>query len=85
MVGNDPVFPNKRGEFTVPQTLVNRFKRVLQEVGLPPMRFHNLRHSAATLLLSMGVNPKVVQELLGHGAISVTMDIYSHALPSMQQ
>jgi integrase len=45
----------------------------------------HLRHSAATLLLSMGVNPKVVQEHLGHSTISVTMDIYSHALPSMQQ
>ncbi len=49
------------------------------------MRFHDLRHSAAALLLSMGVQPKVVQELLGHTQISMTMDIYSHMLPSMQR
>jgi integrase len=64
--------------------LSNQFDRFLQEIGLPSMRFHDVRHSAATLLLSMGVPPKVVQELLGHSTISVTMDIYSHTLPSMQ-
>ena len=49
------------------------------------MRFHDLRHSAATILLSMGIHPKVVQELLGHSTISMTMDTYSHVIPSMQQ
>lgn len=49
------------------------------------MRFHDLRHSAATLLLSVGVHPKVVQEILGHSQISITMDVYSHVLPGMQQ
>ncbi len=49
------------------------------------MRFQDLRHSAATLLLSMGVNPKIVQEILGHSTISMTMDVYSHVLPSMQK
>ena len=49
------------------------------------MRFHDLRHSAATLLLSMGVHAKVIQELLGHSQISITMNIYGHVLPSMQQ
>jgi integrase len=57
----------------------------LEKADLPDIRFHDLRHSAATLLLSLGVHPKVVQELLGHTQISVTMDIYSHVLPSMQQ
>jgi integrase len=50
---------------------------------LPDIRFHDLRHSAATLLLSMGIHPKVVQELLGHSQISMTMDIYSHVLPTI--
>jgi integrase len=54
-------------------------------VGLPRIRFHDLRHSAATLLLGMGVPAKVVQELLGHSTISITMDVYSHVLPSMQR
>jgi integrase len=48
-------------------------------------RFHDLRHSAATRLLSTGVHPKVVQKLLGHSAICMTMDTYSHVLPSMHQ
>ena len=59
------------------------FKSVLKKAGLPVMRFHDLRHSAATILLSMGVHPKVVQELLGHSQISMTMDIYSHFLPTV--
>jgi len=50
---------------------------------LPDIRFHDLRHSAATLLLSMGIHPKVVQVLLGHSQISMTMDIYSHVLPTI--
>ena len=53
--------------------------------GLPTIRFHDLRHTSATLLLSLGTNPKVVQELLGHSGIAVTMDVYSHVLPTMQQ
>ena len=49
------------------------------------MLFHDLRHSAATILMATGVHPKVVQERLGHSTIAMTMDIYSHVLPSMQQ
>jgi integrase len=52
---------------------------------LPDIRFHNLRHSTATMLFAMNVHPKVVQELLGHIQISMTMDIYSHVLPTMQE
>lgn len=62
-----------------------QLKRLLAKAGLPDIRFHDLRHSAATLLLSMGVHPKVVQEILGHSEISMTMDIYSHVLPTMQR
>ena len=60
------------------------FRHFLASIGLPHLRFHDLRHSAATILLAMGVHPKVVQEILGHSQISVTLDVYSHALPSMQ-
>jgi len=59
------------------------FKPLLKRAGLPEIRFHDLRHTAATLLLSRGVHPKLVQELLGHATITQTMDTYSHVLPGM--
>jgi len=65
--------------------LFNHFSQLLREIGLPHIRFHDLRHSAATLLLSMGAPVKVVQELLGHSNFSTTANIYAHVLPSMQQ
>jgi integrase len=68
-----------------PNHVLETLKRVLKEAGLPAIRFHDLRHSAATLLLSLGVHPKVVQELLGHSQISMTLDIYSHVLPTMRK
>jgi integrase len=62
------------------------FKPMLKKAGLPhTVRFHDLRHTCATLLLSKNVNPKIVQELLGHANISQTMDTYSHVLPDMQE
>jgi integrase len=60
------------------------FKATLQRAGLPKStRFHDLRHTCATLLLRQGVNPKYVQELLGHADISLTLNVYSHILPDM--
>lgn len=61
------------------------FLPILNASGLPKIRFHDLRHTAATLLLAQGVHPKVVQERLGHSQISITLDTYSHVLPSMQK
>jgi integrase len=59
---------------------------MLEKAGLPhTVRFHDLRHTCATILLSKNVNPKIVQELLGHANISQTMDTYSHVLPAMQE
>ena len=66
------------------QDLITRsFKPLLQRAKLPNIRFHDLRHTCATLLLGRGVHAKLVQELLGHATISVTLDTYSHVLPSM--
>lgn len=59
------------------------FKPLLKKAGLPDMRFHDLRHTCATVLLTEGVNPKFVQELLGHADIGLTLGTYSHFLPSM--
>ena len=78
------VFSTSVGTPVNPENLVNRsFKPLLKKAGLPEIRFHNLRHTCATLLLSRGVHPKLVQELLGHATIAMTLDIYSHYLPSM--
>jgi integrase len=82
---NNFVFPNIYGRY-LDSTIIHRlFKKLLADAGFPDMRFHDLRHSAATILLSMGVHPKVVQELLGHSQISITLDTYSHVLPSVQK
>ena len=62
----------------------NSFKPLLKRAGLPNICFHDLRHTAATLLLLMEVHPKIVQEMLGHATIAMTLDTYSHVLPSMQ-
>ncbi len=82
---HDYVFCTLHGTHLNPNHVVEEFKLLLKKAGLPDIRFHDLRHSAATLLLSLGVHPKIVQELLGHTQISMTMDVYSHVLPSMQQ
>ena len=59
------------------------FKPLLKRAELKGLRFHDLRHTCATLLLSRGVHPKFVQELLGHASITITLDRYSHWVPSM--
>ena len=82
---HDYVFCTLAGTHLRPNHVVDEFKKLLKKAGLPAIRFHDLRHSAATLLLSLGVHAKVVQEMLGHTQISMTMDIYSHVLPGMQQ
>ena len=57
---------------------------LLRRAGLPDIRFHDLRHTFATLQLTAGTNPKIVSEVLGHKDIAITLDRYSHALPTMQ-
>lgn len=59
------------------------FKPLLKKAGLPDIRFHDLRHTCATLLLSRGHLPKLVQDLLGHASVAMTLDRYSHVLPGM--
>jgi integrase len=58
---------------------------LLDRAGLPRIRFHDLRHTAATLLLGRGVHPKIVSEMLGHSQIAITLDLYSHVTPTMQR
>jgi integrase len=69
-----------------PQLSLSRtFGRLAAAAELPRIRFHDLRHTHATLALQAGVHPKVVSERLGHANISITLDTYSHAIPAMQE
>jgi integrase len=80
------VFPNETGSLFNPSNLRNRsFKRIKARSGVrEDLRFHDLRHTCATLLLSEDVNAKVVSEMLGHASITITLNTYSHVLPDMQ-
>ena len=84
-IERDLVFCRPDGDFMKAPTLRYQFFRLLEKVGLPRMRFHDLRHTAATLLLSMGVEMRVIQAILGHSDIATTANIYAHVLPAMQQ
>ena len=67
---------------------INSYRHVQEaakKAELPKIRFHDIRHSAATLMFKEGIHPKVVQEILGHASITQTLDTYSHVLPSMQE
>jgi len=82
----DLIFPNETGFIFNPSNRGNRsFKRIKQRSGVrEDLRFHDLRHTCATLLLREGVNVKVVSEMLGHASTTITLNIYTHVLPDMQ-
>jgi integrase len=79
------VFTSHVGTPIDPRNLNRQFDKIVEKAGLPKMRFHDLRHTCATLLLVQGVHPRVVMETLGHSRISETMDRYSHVIPALQQ
>ncbi len=83
---NDLVFANEVGRPIAAGNLLRRsFEPLLKSAGLPRIRFHDLRHTSATLLLGQGVHPKIVSEMLGHSKITTTLDLYSHVTPTMQR
>lgn len=65
--------------------MARNYRKMVEKSGLPYIRFHDLMHTHATLLLQQGVHPKVVSERLGHSTIGITMDTYTHVLPNMQK
>jgi integrase len=79
------IFNLANGKTVFPGNLVKAYTRDVKQAKLPHIRFHDMRHSHATMLLSKGINVKVVSERLGHSKVGVTLDTYSHVLPSMQQ
>jgi integrase len=82
---SDLVIDRGDGSALNPDTLSSGWSGFLRRAGLPHVRFHDLRHAHATLMLSKGVHPKIVSERLGHASIGITLDTYSHVLPAMQQ
>ena len=79
------LFTWEDGQPLHPQTLANEYRRLVRQAGVPPIRFHDLRHTGATLALANGVPVKVVSERLGHTDIKLTFNVYAHVLPGMQE
>jgi integrase len=79
------IFPSSIGTPLSQSNLHRKFKQVLAKANLPDIRFHDLRHTAASLTLKQGVSLKVVQERLGHSDAAMTLNVYSHTIPGMQQ
>jgi integrase len=79
------VFERGDGRRLRPDVLHRRFKKRIARAGVPDIRLHDLRHTAATLMLANGENPKIVAERLGHSSIAITMDLYSHVTEDMQR
>lgn len=82
---NDLVVATSLGTSVGPRNLLRSFYRLLEKAELPKIRFHDLRHGHATMMLKQGEHPKIVSERLGHSNTRITMDIYSHVLPNMQK
>jgi integrase len=82
---SDLVFANRSGGPTQARRVIEQFHKALVGAGIRHVRFHDLRHSCATLLLVQGVAPRVVMEILGHSEIALTMNSYSHVVPELQR
>jgi integrase len=78
------MFTTQHGTPINPRNLLRDYKKLLHTAGLPPIRFHDLRHTAASILLNQGVPVITVSRRLGHAKASITLDIYGHLIPSMQ-
>ena len=77
------VIRQKDGSPIRPDSMSQKWRRFLKENRLPSIRFHDLRHSNATALIQAGVNPRVVQQRLGHSDVNITLNTYTHVLPEM--
>ncbi len=79
------VFSRPDASPRTPSTLTQAFRRLTRRIGLKGVRLHDLRHTMASLYLEQGVNPKTVAERLGHASVTITLDLYSHCLPGVQE
>ncbi|PLS01946.1 hypothetical protein CVD27_22795 [Neobacillus cucumis] len=78
------VFCNSAGNIMAPSEITRALKRALKVANLPDIRFHDVRHSHATILLQAGIHPKIVSERLGHSKVGITLDLYSHVTATIQ-
>jgi len=85
LLTNELVFSNPDGAPLRPSTITRCFKNLAVSIGLNGVRLHDLRHTHATLMLRQGIHPKIINERLGHSSIAITLDTYSHILPSLQE
>ena len=85
LMDDDLVFAHADGSPRDPSTLTLAFRRLTRRIGLQGVRLHDLRHTMASLYLEQGVNPKTVAERLGHASVTITLDLYSHCLPGVQE
>jgi integrase len=81
----DFVFTSGTGQPLDQRNVLRVFRRALRRAKLPRMRFHDLRHSCASLLLAQHTDPRVIMETLGHSNISVTMNMYAHVMPALKR
>lgn len=79
------MFTSKIGTPLDGRNVTKQFQAILEKAGLPRQRFHDLRHSCASLLLAQGVHARIVMETLGHSQIALTMNTYSHVMPELQR
>jgi integrase len=85
-IGGDTfVCAREDGAMIQPQSITHAWGRFVVATKLPRIRFHDLRHSHATHLLASGVHPKIASERLGHASVGLTLDVYSHVIPGMQE
>jgi integrase len=80
---HDWVLTDALGGYIRPQTMSYEWRRLMEQLDVPTIRLHDLRHTHATLALKAGVHPKVVSERLGHATVGITLDLYSHVAPSL--
>ena len=79
------VFAYPDGSPLDPSTITHHYRKIVNRAGIRPIRFHDLRHTHASLMLKQGVHPKIVSERLGHSNIGITLDTYSYVLPGLQE
>ena len=82
---SDHVFSHIDGRPFHPDTVSHTFANIIKKSGLPHLRLHDLRHTRATMMMELGINPKVVSERLGHASVVITLDLYSHVSPGLQE